>query len=39
MLKKFHRSPGLIRWTILEKDVVDEVIFAQSSPGTDCFQS
>jgi integrase/recombinase XerD len=27
MLKKFYRSPGLIRWSILEKEVVDEVIF------------
>jgi len=27
MLKKFYRSPGLTRWTILEKEVVDEVIF------------
>jgi integrase len=27
MLKKFYPSPGLIRWTILEKEVVDEVIF------------
>ena len=27
MLKKFYRSPGLIPWTILEKEVVDEVIF------------
>ena len=27
MLKKLYRSPGLIRWPILEKEVVDEVIF------------
>jgi integrase/recombinase XerD len=27
MLKKFYRSPGLIRWSILEKEVVDEFIF------------
>jgi site-specific recombinase XerD len=34
MLKKFYRSPGLTRWTILEKEVVDEVIFARSNPET-----
>ena len=27
MLRRFYRSPGLIRWTILEKEVIDEVIF------------
>ncbi len=27
MLKKAYRSPGLVRWNILEKEVVDEVIF------------
>ena len=27
MLKKFYRSHGLTRWTILEKEVVGEVIF------------
>ena len=32
MLKKFYRSPGLIRWTILEKEVVDEVIFWTIKP-------
>jgi integrase len=32
MLKKFYRSPGLIRWTILEKEVVDEVIFRTIKP-------
>ena len=32
MLKKFYRSPGLIRWTILEKEVVDEVIFRTVKP-------
>ncbi len=32
MLKKFYRSPGLIRWTILEKEIVDEVIFRTIKP-------
>jgi integrase len=32
MLKKFYRSPGLTRWTILEKEVVDEVIFRTIKP-------
>ena len=32
MLKKFYRSPGLIRWSILEKEVVDEVIFRTVKP-------
>jgi integrase/recombinase XerD len=32
MLKKFYRSPGLIRWTILEKEAVDEVIFRTIKP-------
>jgi len=32
MLKKFFRSPGLIRWSILEKEVVDEVIFRTVKP-------
>jgi site-specific recombinase XerD len=32
MLKKFYRSPGLIWWTILEKKVVDEVIFHTTRP-------
>jgi integrase/recombinase XerD len=32
MLKKFYRSPGLIRWTIPEKEVVDEVIFRTIKP-------
>jgi integrase len=32
MLKKFYRSPGLTRWTILEKEVVDEVIFRTTKP-------
>ena len=32
MLKKFYRSPGLIRWTILEKEVADEVIFRTVKP-------
>ena len=32
MLKKFYRSPGLIRWTILEKEVLDEVIFRITKP-------
>ena len=32
MLRKFYRSPGLIRWTILEKEVVDEVIFRTIKP-------
>ncbi|HSB06958.1 MAG TPA: phage integrase N-terminal SAM-like domain-containing protein [Thermodesulfobacteriota bacterium] len=34
ILKKFYRSPGLIRWTILEKEVVDEVIFRTIKPRT-----
>ena len=33
MLKKFYRSPGLIRWSILEKEVVDEVIFRTVKPS------
>ena len=32
MLKKFYRSPRLIRWTIFEKEVVDEVIFRTIKP-------
>ena len=32
MVKKFYRFPGLIRWTILEKEVVDEVIFRTIKP-------
>jgi integrase/recombinase XerD len=32
MLKKAYRSPGLIRWNILEKEVVDEVIFRTLKP-------
>ena len=32
MLKRFYRSPGLIRWTILGKEVVDEVIFRTIKP-------
>src|SRR4030042_5312462 len=32
MLQKFYRSPGLIRWTILEKEGVDEVIFRTVKP-------
>ncbi|MGZ3745005.1 MAG: tyrosine-type recombinase/integrase [Pseudobdellovibrionaceae bacterium] len=32
MLKKFYRSPGLTRWTILEKEVVDEIIFRTIKP-------
>jgi integrase len=32
MLKKFYRSPGLTRLTILEKEVVDEVIFRTIKP-------
>jgi integrase/recombinase XerD len=32
MLKKSFRSPGLTRWTILEKEVVDEVIFRTIKP-------
>ena len=31
-LRKFYRSPGLTRWTILEKEVVDEVIFRTIKP-------
>ena len=32
MLKKFYRSPGLTRWTILGKEIVDEVIFRTIKP-------
>jgi integrase/recombinase XerD len=32
MLKKFYRFPGLTRWPILEKEVVDEVIFRTIKP-------
>jgi integrase/recombinase XerD len=28
MLRKLYRSIGLIRWTILEKEMVDEIIFS-----------
>jgi site-specific recombinase XerD len=32
LLKKFHRSLGLICRTILEKEVLDEVIFRTTKP-------
>ncbi len=32
MLKKFYRAPGLVRWKIFEKEVVDEVIFRTIEP-------
>jgi len=32
MFKKFYRSPGLTRWPIIEKEVVDEVIFRTTKP-------
>jgi integrase/recombinase XerD len=32
MLKKFYRCPGIVRWTILEKEVVHEVIFRTVKP-------
>ena len=32
MLKKLYRPPGPIRWTILEKEVVDEIIFRTIKP-------
>jgi integrase/recombinase XerD len=32
VLKKSYRSPGLTRWAILEKEVVDEVIFRTVKP-------
>jgi integrase len=32
MLKKLYRPPGPIRWTILEKDAVDEIIFRTTKP-------
>ena len=32
MLKKLYRPPGPIRWTILEKEVVDEIIFRTVKP-------
>jgi integrase/recombinase XerD len=32
MLRKLYRPPGPIRWTILEKEVVDEIIFRTIKP-------
>ena len=32
MLKKRYRSPGPIHWTILEKEVMDEIIFRTIKP-------
>jgi len=32
MLKKLYHPPGPIRWTILEKEVVDEIIFRTIKP-------
>jgi len=32
MLKKLYRPPGPIRWTILEKEMVDEIIFRTIKP-------
>jgi integrase len=32
MLKKLYRPPGPIRWTILEKEAVDEIIFRTIKP-------
>jgi len=32
MLKKLYRRPGPIRWTILEKEVMDEIIFRTIKP-------
>jgi len=32
MLKKLYRPAGTIRWTILEKEVVDEIIFRTVKP-------
>jgi integrase/recombinase XerD len=32
MLKKLYRRPGPIRWAILEKEVVDEIIFRTIKP-------
>ena len=32
MLKKLYRPPGPIRWAILEKEVVDEIIFRTIKP-------
>ena len=32
MLKKLYRPPGPIRWTILDKEVVDEIIFRTIKP-------
>ena len=32
MLKKLYRPPAPIRWTILEKEVVDEIIFRTIKP-------
>ena len=32
MLKKLYRPPGPIRWIILEKEVVDEIIFRTIKP-------
>jgi hypothetical protein len=32
MLKKLYRPPGPIRWTIFEKELVDEIIFLTIKP-------
>ena len=32
MLKKLYRPPGPIYWTILEKEIVDEIIFRTIKP-------
>ena len=32
MPKKLYRRPGPIRWTILEKELVDEIIFRTIKP-------
>ncbi len=32
MLKKLYRPPGPLLWTILEKEVVDEIIFRTVKP-------
>jgi site-specific recombinase XerD len=32
MMKKLYRSPGPIRWTIMEKEVVDGIIFRTIKP-------
>ena len=32
MLRKLYRPTGIVRWSILEKEVVDEIIFRTTKP-------